>query len=50
VVPAVDCPAKRHCLVERCLLYNCLAGVRVQDVVAAAVDLASRRGVHVNER
>jgi ADP-heptose:LPS heptosyltransferase len=50
VVPAVDCPAKRHCLVERCLLYNCLAGVRVQDVVAAAVDLVSQRGARVNER
>lgn len=50
VVPAVDCPAKRHCLLERCLLHNCLAGVRVDDVVAAAVDLASQRGAYVKER
>ncbi len=50
VVPAVDCPAKRHCLLERCLLHNCLAGVRVQDVVATAVDLAAQRGAQANER
>jgi ADP-heptose:LPS heptosyltransferase len=50
VVPAVDCPAKRHCLLERCLLYNCLAGVRVAEVVTAAVDLVSRRGAQANER
>jgi heptosyltransferase III len=48
LVPAVDCPAKRHCWQERCLLYNCLAAVRVQDVVAAAVDLASRRGAQID--
>lgn len=50
LVPPVDCPSRRHCLHDRCLLHNCLAGVRVQDVVAAAVELVSLRDAATHMR
>lgn len=43
LTPPVDCPARRHCLLEECLLYNCLDGVRPSTVIETAVDLVDRR-------
>jgi ADP-heptose:LPS heptosyltransferase len=34
--PDVSCPASRFCIEERCLLFNCMQGIFVPDVVAAA--------------
>lgn len=36
LVPDVDCPGRHACLLERCPLHNCLEGVDVRAVVAAA--------------
>ncbi|MBK8166894.1 MAG: glycosyltransferase family 9 protein [bacterium] len=36
LVPAVDCPGRHACRLERCPLHNCLTGVDVRAVVAAA--------------
>ncbi|MBD3221038.1 hypothetical protein GF314_07315 [bacterium] len=43
LMPPVDCPARRYCLFEHCLLYNCLDGIMVSGVVDATVALADRR-------
>jgi ADP-heptose:LPS heptosyltransferase len=43
LTPPVDCPAQKHCLLEACLLYNCLEGLPSHRVAATAVDLATRR-------
>lgn len=36
LVPAVDCPGRHACRLERCPLHNCLTGVDASAVVAAA--------------
>ncbi len=46
LLPPVDCPARRHCLAEHCLLYNCLDGVVSSRVVDTAVDLVESRRRH----
>jgi heptosyltransferase III len=43
LMPPVDCPARRYCLFEQCLLYSCLDGILVSGVVDAVVALADRR-------
>jgi ADP-heptose:LPS heptosyltransferase len=42
LVPPVDCPAPRNCLGRECMLYNCLQGVFVEDVVTEARRLLRR--------
>ncbi len=42
-VPVVDCPARRHCQLEQCLLYNCLDAVLPSQVVDTAERLVERR-------
>lgn len=39
LMPEVICPAGSHCQLERCPHFNCLTGIQVEDVVAAAQDL-----------
>ncbi len=43
LTPPVDCPARKHCLQEHCLLYNCLEGLLPHRVAAVAVDLVGQR-------
>lgn len=43
VLPPVDCPAKRYCLAEGCLLYNCLDGLLPSQIIDTAVSLVDRR-------
>jgi ADP-heptose:LPS heptosyltransferase len=43
LVPPVDCPARRYCLQERCLLHNCLDGVMAGRVIDEAIELVARR-------
>jgi heptosyltransferase III len=39
VVPAVDCPARRLCSMERCPHYNCMDGVYERDVLGAVMEV-----------
>ena len=39
VVPELTCPAKKYCIGERCLFYNCMQGLSVETVFAAAREL-----------
>ena len=41
--PDVSCPARRYCTEERCLLFNCMQGIYVSDVVAAARQVIRQR-------
>ena len=41
--PDVSCPARRYCTEERCLLFNCMQGIFVTDVVAAARQVIRQR-------
>ena len=43
VTPPVDCPARRHCLLEECLLHNCLEGIVPSGVIDVAIDLVDQR-------
>jgi len=43
VVPPIDCPSRRHCLEEHCLLFNCLDAIMPAQVVTAATELVARR-------
>jgi len=43
VTPALDCPAKRYCLAESCLLHNCLDGLPPSRIIEAAVSLNENR-------
>jgi ADP-heptose:LPS heptosyltransferase len=43
LVPPVECPARRYCLQEHCLLYNCLDCLAPSRLVEAAVALVERR-------
>ena len=42
-LPPVDCPARRHCLLEQCLLHNCLEGMVPSGVIELAIDLVDQR-------
>jgi ADP-heptose:LPS heptosyltransferase len=43
MLPPVDCPARRHCLLQECLLHNCLEGVVPSRVITLAAELADQR-------
>jgi ADP-heptose:LPS heptosyltransferase len=43
LTPPVDCPARRHCLQESCLLYNCLEGILPSRVIELAIELVDQR-------
>ncbi len=43
ITPDVQCPSRRHCWREQCLLYNCLAAIRPADVAAMVRELVLRR-------
>jgi len=43
VVAPVDCPARRYCLQEHCLLFNCLDCLAPSRVIEVALELAERR-------
>jgi ADP-heptose:LPS heptosyltransferase len=43
LTPPVDCPARKFCLQQHCLLYNCLEGLLPHRVAAVAVELVARR-------
>ena len=43
LTPPVDCPSRKSCLQQHCLLYNCLEGLLPHRVAAVAVELVSRR-------
>jgi ADP-heptose:LPS heptosyltransferase len=39
VVPQVDCPARRVCLENKCILYNCMTRIFDRDVVDASLEV-----------
>ncbi|MEZ4387850.1 MAG: glycosyltransferase family 9 protein [Candidatus Krumholzibacteriia bacterium] len=43
LMPPVECPARRYCLQESCLLFNCLDGLMPSRVIDTAVELVERR-------
>lgn len=43
LVPEVGCPARRICLEEKCLLYNCMTRIFDDDVVEAALEVVYRK-------
>jgi ADP-heptose:LPS heptosyltransferase len=42
LLPDVSCPARRDCRGNRCPHYNCLNGIRVETVLAAARDILAQ--------
>ncbi|MFO7654470.1 MAG: glycosyltransferase family 9 protein [Candidatus Krumholzibacteriia bacterium] len=43
LVPPVDCPSRRNCLGEECLMFDCMTGIGVDAVVNAARELLVER-------
>jgi ADP-heptose:LPS heptosyltransferase len=43
LVPQVACPARRICLEEKCILYNCMTGIFDAEVVEAALEVVQRK-------
>ena len=43
LVPQVDCPARRICLEEKCILYNCMTRIFDEEVVEAALEVVHRK-------
>jgi len=43
LVPQVVCPARRICLEEKCILYNCMARIFDEEVVEASLEVVARR-------
>ena len=43
LVPQVDCPARRICLEEKCILYNCMTRIFDEEVVEAALEVVQRK-------
>jgi heptosyltransferase-3 len=43
LVPEVICPARRVCLAEKCILYNCMTRIFDEQVVEAALEVVSRK-------
>ena len=43
LVPLVSCPARRICLEEKCLLYNCMTRIFDDEVIEAALEVVHRK-------
>ena len=43
LVPQVACPARRICLGEKCILYNCMTRIFDGEVVEASIEVVKRK-------